>query len=546
MNLGKRHTIFFLLLFQVTAGLALAGSKTHTSNNNSMAGDSLNMKVLVPAYFDPSGSDYWDRMAAQAAKIPGLLYAIANPDNGPGSAYDTNYALAINKMHVNKGRVIGYVYTNYGAIPTATVKSDIDKWYAYYPSMDGIFLDCQDNVAGKEAYYIDIYNYIKQKDTSALVVSNPGTNTIENYLVYNGKRVSDVVCIFEVNSGFSSWNPTAWCSKYTSDNFYVIPYNTPASQYVNVVNRAHSLNMGWIYCTNDVLPNPYDTLPPYFENFCNYIVTGIYTPDTNTTTGNGVIKIDGSFDDWQNVTKLNSSPNPTGLSGSSDINADYTNFWATNDTANLYLCYQVGGSLSSSYYYHVFIDTDVNKNTGYIYLDSTSIGAEIMVENDNLWKYTGTGGSNWSWSSVSGFNKSDNGVRTEMSIPLKALFPTGIKDQIRIIFQINQSTSPFNLMQIDPPDYLNQYYSYKINNVTGVETTNKLSKPAFNLSQNYPNPFNPSTLINYQVPDQGMVTLKIYNVSFNSSEKGSLSSGIYFYQLKVDNYIETKKMVLLK
>jgi hypothetical protein len=99
----------------------------------------------------------------------------------------------------------------------------------------------------------------------------------------------------------------------------------------------------------------------------------------------------------------------------------------------------------------------------------------------------------------------------------------------------------------------------------------------FTLSQNYPNPFNPSTKISWQSPVGSWQTLKIYDalgnevatlvdgykpagkyeVEFNSSSGiRDLASGIYFYQLLVsalqskdrraENYIETKKMVLLK
>jgi len=84
------------------------------------------------------------------------------------------------------------------------------------------------------------------------------------------------------------------------------------------------------------------------------------------------------------------------------------------------------------------------------------------------------------------------------------------------------------------------------------------------LEQNFPNPFNPSTLIRFSVPEQGLVTLKVYNligeevatlvngeltsgtyeVDFRGTE---YSSGIYFYTLTADNtYIATKKMILLK
>ncbi len=90
----------------------------------------------------------------------------------------------------------------------------------------------------------------------------------------------------------------------------------------------------------------------------------------------------------------------------------------------------------------------------------------------------------------------------------------------------------------------------------------------FALLQNYPNPFNPNTVISYQLPVNGNVTIKIYDVlgnevatlvneeqapgiyeiEFNAAQvsRPELTSGVYFYQLKAGDYIETKKMILLK
>ena len=85
----------------------------------------------------------------------------------------------------------------------------------------------------------------------------------------------------------------------------------------------------------------------------------------------------------------------------------------------------------------------------------------------------------------------------------------------------------------------------------------------YSLSQNYPNPFNPSTSIQYAISSRQFVTLKVYDVlgrevmtlvdeyrnagkyetEFNASQ---LSSGIYFYQLKVGEFVSTMKMILMK
>ena len=102
------------------------------------------------------------------------------------------------------------------------------------------------------------------------------------------------------------------------------------------------------------------------------------------------------------------------------------------------------------------------------------------------------------------------------------------------------------------------------NVVTGVESNNNSRLVSnYKLAQNYPNPFNPTTTISYSIPKESFVTIKVfdplgrlvetlvnetkqagnYNVVFNADK---LASGIYYYQLKVRNYTETKKMILLK
>ena len=99
--------------------------------------------------------------------------------------------------------------------------------------------------------------------------------------------------------------------------------------------------------------------------------------------------------------------------------------------------------------------------------------------------------------------------------------------------------------------------------ITGVTPISTLIPKEYILSQNYPNPFNPVTKINYALPKSGFVTMKVYDmlgrevvnlvnenkiagnysIDFNAS---SLTSGVYFYRLEVNGFVDTKKMMLVK
>ncbi len=102
------------------------------------------------------------------------------------------------------------------------------------------------------------------------------------------------------------------------------------------------------------------------------------------------------------------------------------------------------------------------------------------------------------------------------------------------------------------------YKELKTTSVEPIEQPN-----TFNLFQNYPNPFNASTTIKYQMPFQANVSLKLYDIL--GTEVATLvdeqmpvgrheamftdinlTSGTYFYTLRVGNYTQTKKMILLK
>jgi hypothetical protein len=105
---------------------------------------------------------------------------------------------------------------------------------------------------------------------------------------------------------------------------------------------------------------------------------------------------------------------------------------------------------------------------------------------------------------------------------------------------------------------------HKANGLNEPMTITGTEQPVtYELYQNYPNPFNPSTTIRYQVPEDGMVTLKIYDIlgkevttlvneskttgryelNFNAS---NLASGVYIYRIQVNDFVSSRKILLLK
>lgn len=115
-----------------------------------------------------------------------------------------------------------------------------------------------------------------------------------------------------------------------------------------------------------------------------------------------------------------------------------------------------------------------------------------------------------------------------------------------------------------PTYWVYRKYDPVTGGLIGVSTISSKIPEGYSLHQNYPNPFNPSTKINFDMPKNGNVTLKVYDITgklvstvinnefvsagtkqveFNAA---NLASGVYYYTLEASNWKETKKMVLVK
>lgn len=103
---------------------------------------------------------------------------------------------------------------------------------------------------------------------------------------------------------------------------------------------------------------------------------------------------------------------------------------------------------------------------------------------------------------------------------------------------------------------------FQVDIATSVQADGEVPR-VFSLSQNFPNPFNPSTQIQFSIPRPGYTTLKVYNILGNEiailvAEKleagrykinwntNGLPSGLYFYRLKSSDFVDIKKMILLR
>lgn len=123
-------------------------------------------------------------------------------------------------------------------------------------------------------------------------------------------------------------------------------------------------------------------------------------------------------------------------------------------------------------------------------------------------------------------------------------------------WRVNASNDKGTSLYSDPAGFKTGDQTVSVKNYKNVPSK-------FILEQNYPNPFNPTTQIVYSIPFSSYISLKVYNllgkevaklfegyrkagnykVTFNAV---GLASGVYLYRLKTDNFIETKKLVLLK
>lgn len=283
----------------------------------------------------------------------------------------------------------------------------------------------------------------------------------------------------------------------------------------------------------------------FFTNTFNYFAVESLAEDLSGNiwagTSIGVYKFDGNS--WTLYTKENTGG---GLCG------NYVRSIAVDASGNIWFGCEdkdpntqgwIGGGLSklSGSSWTTYTPSNSSLETGYI--------SSLAFQGNDAWIGTGFSGQ---VSDYKGLYKFD-GVNWTNFVNNSATFPDlSVNDLVFDKNSILWLGSTIGLTKFDPT-------------LVGLQENENIIPAAYSLKQNYPNPFNPETIISYQLPFSGKVKLTIsdllgkeiavlvdefqsagnYNFRF-STRQAALTSGVYFYKLQTEKFIEVKKMIIIK
>ena len=251
-----------------------------------------------------------------------------------------------------------------------------------------------------------------------------------------------------------------------------------------------------------------------------------------------------AYDQWNSSGYTNISPN-------NKFAIKFTPNFTGKVTGALLDTY-VNINISDSIYFEIWSD-----NNG---LPGTKLGSTAAYNASNLLPFS------WNYIDLTGTNAI---VTNGNNYHLVAYFTSGSQTGIFVdAGNPNSRSSYFNGVSWTIKSNFN--FRMRViaasneNSLTSIKTPKLAGVPnQYELDQNYPNPFNPSTTIKYSIEKAGSVTLKIYDilgreiktlvneeepagnyiVRFNAD---NLSSGIYFYSIHSGNFVQSKKMIVLK
>jgi hypothetical protein len=258
-------------------------------------------QIALATYIDPgANTETWNRIIAMPNNKVSVV--VANVANGPDSSANAGWTDVIPRTLGSGKTVLGYVRTGYlgvsvqqfttrlGSSKTsdwvAQIQEDVDQWYHLYPGINGIFFDEGWNDCGPDNVNAELYKYItqhtKKKYPGAFTVLNPGAPMPQCF-----EHSADTLLTAEVSYATytsSGYVPCDWTPSDPRKLWHIV-YDVPQSAIASVVNLATERGVGLLHITDDVEPNPYDTVPSqkYMQDFMDIVPGG--TPPNDGVFG---------------------------------------------------------------------------------------------------------------------------------------------------------------------------------------------------------------------------------------------------------------------
>jgi hypothetical protein len=212
--------------------------------------------TIVPLYSYPTDPAWSAIVTAKQAHPTVAVLAVINPNSGPGSSSDPTYQAGISGLAAGGIVVLGYVDTTNAQKPLANVEAEVDAYRSFYNGLQGIMFDAMSNVPGDEAYYQTLNTYVKGKGYT-VTVGDPGTSVPDSFI-----GLLDTIVVYN-DAGLPNLPALpAYYANHPRNSFAIVSYGVPALNNAFVASARQKV--GFVYMTDDTLPNPWDTLSSYF------------------------------------------------------------------------------------------------------------------------------------------------------------------------------------------------------------------------------------------------------------------------------------------
>src|SRR5947209_5770827 len=267
--------IIAIIVLSIAAFAAIRPTTAATSNPTGL---------VIPLYTDPSTGTWAAVLNAKISHPNVPMIVVINPNNGPGTYPEPGYLAGVKAFQAVGIIVLGYMATGYAKTYIGLVQHDLYAYWSWY-TLDGIMFDEMSDLMMDQGYYATLNAYVKQIGMT-YTMGNPGIPVPMGLI-----GTLDSLAIYE-SPGYPAISVLSQYSAYSKMDFAAIAIGVPLN---TAFLASASPYVGWVWVTNDSLPNPYDSLPSYFTSLVaaldlsvsvgsTTMVTQTATVTTTTTT----------------------------------------------------------------------------------------------------------------------------------------------------------------------------------------------------------------------------------------------------------------------